>query len=99
MESFLPCQDEIEIVNYELLEALPIDPLSTNLHHQIEQVSGRAMLHENLVSTQQSFITVPTNNTLLNLNLDMIDTEFNTINIDVQNNPGIIRNGKLKIND
>ena len=99
METFLPCQDEIEIVNYELLEASPIDPLFTNHHNQIEQFSGRTMLDENLVSTQQSFITVPTNNTLLNPNLDTIDTEFNTINIDVQDNPGIISNGKLKIND
>ena len=97
METFLPYQDEIEIVNYELLEASPIDPLSTNFHDQIEQFSGRSMLDENLESAQQSFITAPTNNTSLNPYLDTIDTEFNTINIDAQNNQGIISNGKLKI--
>ena len=99
METFFPSQDEIEIVNYELLEASPIDQLSANFHDQIEQDSGSTKLDENLVLTQQSFMTLPTINTLLNPNMDTIDTGCNTVNFDVQNDPGIMINGKLIIND
>ena len=99
METSLLCQDEIEIVNYELLEASPIEPLSTNFHHHIQQYSGETIPDENLVLTEQSFITFPTTNASLNPNMDTIDTGFNTVNFDAQDNPGIRINGKLIINN
>ena len=91
-------QDDLNIMNLESSNPIPVDTNPINFDPGNEQNTGISILRESEMEPFQACITIPIINDICYLNTDTMNNEFNSSGIHIQDDHETISAGtKLRI--
>ena len=86
-------QDDLDIMNLESSNTIPVDTTALNFDQGNEQNTGTNILGERDILPSEAWIAIPIINDISYLNTDSIINELNSSGINVQDDPEIISTG------
>ena len=80
-------QDDLNIMNLESSDTIPVDTTPMNFDQRNEQSTGISMIRESEIMSSQAYITIPMINDVCYLNTDTMNDELDSSGMSIQDDP------------